>query len=240
MQLLELTLPAAAENIALDEALLEEADAAGQPRELLRLWETSEPVVVVGSSSRIDDEVHVDACRADAVPILRRTSGGAAIVTGKGCLMYSLVLSYALRHELRGLDVAHTVVLDKIGATLRDLLPSVERCGTSDLAVDNYKFSGNSMRCKRTHLLYHGTLLYDFDVSLIGSCLRMPPRVPDYREGRIHADFIMNLPISRDAIRDALDRAWPPESNVTNWPAERVAELVDSRFARDDWNFEFA
>ena len=47
-------------------------------------------MVVVGRSSRLDEEVHLDACRAAGVPVLRRPSGGAAIVSGPGCLMYAL------------------------------------------------------------------------------------------------------------------------------------------------------
>ncbi len=34
------------------------------------------------------------------IPVLRRASGGAAIVIGPGCLMYALVLSYELRPSL--------------------------------------------------------------------------------------------------------------------------------------------
>ena len=83
MRYLDLTLPTAAENLALDEALLEEAEAAGGPTEMLRLWESPQPLVVVGRSSRIDAEVRVDACRASGIPILRRASGGAAIVAGQ-------------------------------------------------------------------------------------------------------------------------------------------------------------
>ena len=47
------------------------------------------------------------------------------------------------------------------------------RCqGTSDLAIGDLKFSGNSARCRRRWLLYHGTLLYDFPLSLVAQCLQ--------------------------------------------------------------------
>ena len=50
MKLLELTLPTPAENLALDEALLDAAEAGELPDEVLRLWEPSQPLVVVGRS----------------------------------------------------------------------------------------------------------------------------------------------------------------------------------------------
>ena len=45
------------------------------------------------------------------IPVLRRASGGAAIVAGPGCLMYSVVLRYAGREHLRLLDEVHRHVL---------------------------------------------------------------------------------------------------------------------------------
>ena len=111
MTLLDLTLPTAAENLALDEALLDEAEASSAGCETLRLWEPKEPAVVVGRSSQAAIEVRLDACRELAVPVLRRASGGAAVVTGPGCLMYSLVLSYEMRPALRVLSNAHRWVL---------------------------------------------------------------------------------------------------------------------------------
>src|ERR1700749_4064597 len=124
MQFLDLTLPTAVENVALDEALLDAAEASaaeaesGARGEVLRLWEPQETMVVVGNSSRLTEEVRFDACAARGVPVLRRASGGAAIVSGPGCLMYAVVLSYELRPELRLIDHAHHFVLDTIAEAL--------------------------------------------------------------------------------------------------------------------------
>ena len=74
-------------NLAFDEALLEAMDnleshksesasETGDTAELLRFWQMSEPCVVVGRSSKIAEEVHLDRCERDAVPVLRRMSGG--------------------------------------------------------------------------------------------------------------------------------------------------------------------
>ena len=114
----DLTLATPEENLALDEALLDQAEA-GTGSEVLRLWESRQPMVVVGRGSHVAQEVDLAACRRDGVPVLRRTSGGGAIVNGPGCLMYALVLSYALRPRLRAIDVAHRHVLET----------SVGRCG---------------------------------------------------------------------------------------------------------------
>jgi lipoate-protein ligase A len=236
MRYLDLTLPSPAENIALDEALLDEAERSGRPAEVLRLWEPPEPMVVLGRSSRIKREADLDLCRELGIPVLRRPSGGAAIVTGPGCLMYALVLSHQLRPGLRMIGHAHHYVLHKIARALAEEVPGVHCEGTSDLALHDRKFSGNSIRSKRHHMLYHGTLLYHFSLGLIDRCLAMPPRQPEYRQSREHDAFLANLPLSATAIREILITAWNAEEARSGWPRALTARLVAERYGRIEWN----
>lgn len=236
MRYLDLTLPTAAENLALDEALLEEAEQAGTPLETLRLWESPKPMVVVGRSSKIAAEVRLGDCRKLGIPVLRRSSGGAAVVAGPGCLMYALVLSYDLRPTLRAVDCAHRFVMSTLASALAPLVAGVCHRGISDLAIGRLKFSGNSLRCKRDHLLYHGTLLYNFPLELIEQCLAMPPRQPDYRQGRAHGSFITNLPLEPEVIRKVLVTAWDATEPLKNWPRQRTARLVAEKYSRPQWN----
>jgi lipoate-protein ligase A len=239
MQFFDLTLQTPEENLAFDEALLEEAEAADETRETLRLWESDQTAVVVGRSSQAALEVNLTACRQRAIPVLRRTSGGGAIVAGRGCLMYAVVLSYRLRPQLQSLDWAHRFVLETTLDALRPLVDGVTRRGTSDLALGNFKFSGNSLRCKRRSLLYHGTLLYDFDLSLVDELLAMPPRQPDYRNNRPHGAFLANLPASRAALADSLVAAWNARAaGQHDWPQAKVRDLVASRYTKREWNFQ--
>ncbi len=241
MRLLELTLPTPEENLALDEALLDEAEeiaerGGGQPCEWLRLWEPARPLVVIGRSSSVAAEVNAEFCRREGVPILRRSSGGAAIVSGPGCLMYAVVLNLELRPALRAIDSAHAFVLGTLAAALRRHGLAAEQCGISDLAIGGLKFSGNSMRVRRSHLLYHGTLLYDFPLPLIASCLTFPPRQPDYRAGRPHEAFVTNLPVPADQLRSIVKSAWPLSGAAAEPPVWRMAALVDTKYSRSQWN----
>lgn len=236
MLLLELTLPTCQENLALDEALLDWAEEQEQPAEILRLWEPQSAVVVLGRSSKAAAEARLDACAAARVPVLRRCSGGAAIVAGPGCLMYAVVLSYELRPELRHLDLAHRFVLTHLREALLPLAGGVQLRGTSDLSLGEKKVSGNSLRCKRRHLLYHGTLLYDFDLSLVDDLLALPPRQPAYRQGRSHAEFVTNLAVGPEALKTALRNVFGASQKFAPWPREAVQRLVSQRYSREDWN----
>ncbi len=213
MQLLNWSLGDAAAELALDEALLESAEAgervapadiATGDGEILRLWQFDHPVVVIGRGSRIDGEANRVACQADGVPVLRRCSGGAAIVGGPGCLMYSLILSCQRRPQLRRIDEVHRWVMTRLVDAIHRQCPQVQWQGTCDLTLDGRKFSGNSLKVARNHVLYHGTILHAFDLPQIARWLNTPPRQPDYRAGRSHGDFVTNLSVDAAQLADDL------------------------------------
>lgn len=236
VRLLELTLSTVPENLALDEALLEAAELDASAVEVLRLWESPETAVILGRASRWDDEAKAEICAADGVPVYRRASGGAAVAIGPGCLMYSLIISLARRPELALIDAAHQWVMQSLLTALRPLVPDVQFQGTCDLTWRGKKFSGNSLRCKRTHLLYHGTLLYDFNLPLIARYLGTPPRQPAYREGRDHDSFVTNLPVDGRQLSANLVHTFEAHERLLDWPRERTCDLAINRYQTTDWN----
>jgi lipoate---protein ligase len=230
MRLLELTLPLPEENVALDEALLDACEAHQIIGGVLRLWEPDNYFVVLGRSSDPRLEVNLDACRAQRVPVLRRASGGGTVLAGPGCLMYAVVLSYADHADARDISAAHRLVLTRMADALLPLAPGINLAGTSDLAFHRgdllQKFSGNSLRCKRKHFLYHGTLLYDFDLDRVTQLLAQQTREPVYRAGRTHRAFLANLPASRDQLTAALAQGWQATEPLNTWPEERMRGIA--------------
>ena len=85
-------------------------------------------------------------------------------------------------------------------------------------------------------MLYHGTLLYDFPLEWVARLLMMPPRQPDYREGRGHESFVTNLPLTSSAIRQALITAWQATEPCSEWPQSDTARLVVERYGKREWN----
>jgi lipoate-protein ligase A len=239
MLLLDLTLDSAAANVALDEALLSwaESRADGEDNEVLRFWESPTPAVVIGRSSRVDDEVFVERCRGAEVPIIRRCSGGAAIVAGPGCLMYAVVLDIVKSPQLAMIDSAHRFVLGRLADAIRGTDVPVEVQGHSDLTTLGRKFSGNSLRVTRSQVLYHGTVLYDFDLGLIARYLYEPPRQPDYRDRRHHREFICNVSASSAALRGALVHQWKANIDLEKWPQFQTGQLLEQKYGADSWNF---
>ena len=235
MKLIEKTFHSAEENIAFDEAMLLAAERDGEKDGFLRIWEPTQWFVVIGRGSSLEKEVDRRRCSEDAVPVLRRSSGGAAIVAGPGCLFYAVILSLKQYPDLRSIDRAHAYVLSTLIDGLRDMVPEIARKGTSDLAVKGKKVSGNSLRCRKDYLLYHGTLLYDMPLAPITEYLRFPPRQPEYRENRSHADFVANLNLPREKLVEGLLSAWGYPKRLTEWSHADLDHLVRVKYATDNW-----
>jgi lipoate---protein ligase len=216
-----------AENLAADEALLELAEERGV--ETLRIWESPVPFVVLGLSNHVSVEVATAACARRSIPILRRVSGGGTVVQGPGCLSYALTLLIPEAGPLATITGTNRQVMEIHRAALENLLGEpVAVQGHTDLETGGRKFSGNAQKRGRRALLFHGTILHAADLELINQLLRHPSREPDWRGRRAHAEFIGNLPATREQIMAALRVAWnarepldPPSPGDT---VERLAE----------------
>jgi lipoate-protein ligase A len=234
MHFLEVTLPSLAENLALDEALLLAAES-GDGGEILRVWNWPTPAVVLGSGGRLSEDVNEAACTADAVPILRRSSGGGTVLLGHGCLLYSLILSHERDPALLDIRSSYRFILDRIRQALTEDVGLIEQAGISDLTLAGRKFSGTAQQRKRAFLLHHGTLLHDFDLSSMPRYLREPPRQPDYRAGRAHLAFVCNVPLNDDEIKRRLRRVWGADARRDEWPTEEVRRLVEEKYTNRQW-----
>jgi lipoate-protein ligase A len=233
LDFLPLTLPTLAENLALDESLLLDAEG-GERGEALRVWSWDTPAVVLGAGGVVDDDVDLAARQTDNLPLARRASGGGTVLLGPGCLMFSLVLRMDRAPELSHIGASYRYILGRVAEALADHQPGIELSGTSDLAVAGRKFSGNAQQRKRHFLLHHGTLLHGFDLDAVGRYLKLPPRRPEYRGDRPHRDFLMNLPAESDQLISALRRAWDADA-PGGYSPELVQKLVAEKYSQSEW-----
>ena len=152
--------------------------------------------------------------------------------------MYSVVVSLEKTLGARKIDEAHQFVMSRVLAAVQNQVDVATWQGTCDLTYEDRKFSGNSLRIARTHLLYHGTILYDSDLSLLASCLCHAPRQPDYRRSRDHHDFVTNVPIDPNGLaNDLLHQFGASEETVSRLPVTTIRSLRQQRYDNPDWHF---
>jgi len=255
MKLLKLQLPSPAEQLAADEALLDAAEN-GREGEMLLFWEPNETFVVVGYANKVATEVNLAACEKTGVPVFRRSSGGGTIVQMPGGLNYSLILRIQENSPTRNISAANTYIMERNRAAIESILPNLQLPSTiSKIAVRGHtdltlithhsslvtekKFAGNSQRRRKNFLLFHGTLLLNCDLNLIGDLLLMPSLSPDYRSGRSHKDFVTNLDLPAEKIKAALAQTWGANDEFKNPPLVEIKKLAQEKYSTREWNFKF-
>ncbi|WP_337177270.1 lipoate--protein ligase family protein [Paludisphaera sp.] len=232
-----LTLQSVHDNLALDEAILVEADEESLGP-ILRFWEQPDYAVVLGSSRRLNDEVHVDRCREDGATIARRASGGGTVVIGPGALNVTVVLPTEHAPPLATVEGAQGYVLGVVAEALRAREPGVEVRGSGDLVVGDRKFSGSAQRRLRRRVMVHATIMYDFTIARIARYLQTPSRQPAYRGGRTHEEFLRNIPLRRRILIESIRSAWSHSTVLTATsilPQDRLETLRAERFGNRSW-----
>lgn len=193
-----------------DDDLIEGTRRDRRPR--VRVYPFDRIAVVIGRGSRPGLELYLDRCVADGVPVLRRHGGGCAVLLDPGNVIVSVVIPaggiLGSRRWFRQLSEWLIEGLKRVG------IEGVLRAGVSDLVVGGRKVSGACIHRSKDLLFYSATLLVKPDLAKVDRYLRHPPREPDYRQGRPHAQFMGSLDPSLPsggiaAFADRLHRSLP-------------------------------
>ena len=99
------------------------------------------------------------------------------------------------------------------------------------------RVGGTAQRRCRNSLLYHMSLLCHFSIPEIERYLKEPVDQPDYRQGRSHTDFLINLEIDLETCKSALCRTWKTVTDRFQLPLDRVKQLSQDQFNNDQWTY---
>ncbi|MDA8095526.1 MAG: lipoate--protein ligase family protein [Betaproteobacteria bacterium] len=161
----------AAENIALNRALLD-ALASGEAPPTLRFLRFR-PCALLGFHQSVDQELDLDYCRAQGIAVSRRITGGGAIYCDEAQLGWEL---YAHKRDFghASLAVISERICQAAVAGIRTLGVDAAFRPRNDIEVDGRKISGTGGIFEGDALLYQGTLLIEFDIERMLRVLKIP------------------------------------------------------------------
>jgi lipoate---protein ligase len=235
-----------AENLAFEEVLLRPFSKTEGLNPMLRIWENKQTCVVIGRAEEINKQVHLEKAKLKNIPVIRRVSGGGTVIHGPGNLNCSFFLPYELHENLNNIKDSYCLILNWV-------IKAIESCadvkvkikGTSDLVIADKKISGTAQSRKRFGLLHHLTLLWDIDFNLCEEILKEPEKRPDYRDKRIHSDFITTfsnegIQFSKETFVNQLCEQFggKNELSLLNPDRNAVNDLVKSKYGLESWNEE--
>ena len=150
----------AAWNLALEETLWRRG------RDVFMLWQNA-PSVIVGRHQNVLQEVDMAFAGAHGIRIVRRMTGGGAVYHDLGNINFTLALPARPWSAALG-----EACLAPVRNALRRLgVPDCRISGRNDLLCGDVKVSGCARCVQKNRMLFHGTLLYDTDLSRLGAVL---------------------------------------------------------------------
>ena len=182
----------AAFNMAVDEALLLSHEAGHSPP-TLRVYTWSAPTLSLGYAQSVEKEVDTAACRQHGVTLVRRPTGGRAVLHDQEAT-YSVVMPLRLAdreasitEHYHRIGLALAAALQHAGLTVRLERPSVltaapraasPACFAAmsryELSATGRKLVGSAQKRGRRSLLQHGSIPLSMDRQRLFACLRVP------------------------------------------------------------------
>ena len=178
-------------NMALDEAML--LTAADTGLTLVRLYEWSSPSVSLGRNQRTVDVYSPERCEARGVPVVRRLTGGRALLHARE-VTYAVAAPTSAAPTLRGgYEAINDILLnalrslgveaDRAAPLERTASPGLAPCfetpSAGELVVHGAKIVGSAQHRESRAFLQHGSILLDNDQGLLNELALVPlPSVP--------------------------------------------------------------
>ena len=191
MRLLLTTALPGADNMALDEALLERARDTGET--CWRVYTWSSPTLSLGRNQTAAGHYDLDRAAALGIDVVRRPTGGRAVLhhreityavaapaPAEGSLRESYAAANAVLHlALARLGAPVTAALPTRRTGAPGLAPCFELPTRDELVLDGRKLVGSAQWRDDGAFLQHGSILVDDDQGMIATLCRQPlPAVP--------------------------------------------------------------
>jgi lipoate-protein ligase A len=246
-------------NMALDEILFD-AVAGGRSRPVLRLYRWSPPTLSLSYAQSLA-EVNLDACRRFGLDVVRRATGGRAVLHDQECTYAIIARSGALipatitaSCRMFGGVLQKTMVRLGLAADLAGRRRSGSQpgiCftapGQDELVYLGRKLTGSSQKRRGGSVLQHGSIPVELDLEKLWQILDPSGSAPAAGAAQLAErvgwlNRFLVAPVTIDAVEEALVGVFTQELAVHFLPEKLTGEeweaatrLADKKYANKEW-----
>ena len=240
----------ASAGLAADEVLANRV-GAGISQPILRLY-TYQPCALVGRFQTIENELNLEYCAQNKIPVNRRPTGGGAIIMGENQLGVALAIPGKTDESYASVRERMAQFSQGIISGLSTLGIEVEFRRKNDLEVNGKKIAGLGLHKTATGgLLFHASLLVDLDVSYMLNVLRTPfEKISDKeiatvaeRTTTVQREYKKPLTLNnvRVIILNGYKNAFDANielSDLSNEEMDEIRQLEKDKYMDSDWIFQ--
>ncbi|MEJ2586319.1 MAG: lipoate protein ligase C-terminal domain-containing protein [Deltaproteobacteria bacterium] len=237
------------EGLAIDDTLPQSVARRHSPP-ILHLY-TFVPSVIVGKYQDIEAALRLDRCRARGIEVNRRSTGGGTVIMGPRVISLGLGINVDYPGLKKGVGGVFESLSRILIRALRILGIEAYFQPKNDLEVAGQKIAGLSAASDADNsLLFHTSLLVDFDVSLMLDIMNTPLiKIHDkgyncfsQRMTTIREQLGEDLPVgtAMDAIQEAFEQEFGiffEEAAPDTWEQETIRNFIETRYTQKEWIF---
>jgi len=201
---------------AMDEAILT-FRSSGKVGNTISFYSRDRPTVSLGYFEKASECIDVELCRKLGIEVVRRLSGGSAIFTDPGQIIYTVTVSSDLVPESP--KESYPLICGGVVNALRGLGIAAEHRPLNDVVVNGRKISGSAQTRKAGVVLQHGTVIVDSDLDLMMRVIRQRPGKPRSRDDMTSISLELGRKVGMEEVRDALVSGFERAFDIT---AERM------------------
>ncbi|NOX32720.1 MAG: lipoate--protein ligase family protein [Deltaproteobacteria bacterium] len=163
----------AAENMTMDETLLE-LKGKGKSPNTVRFLQFSPRAVLVGFHQAIAEEIRTGYCRTNKIDVNRRITGGGAVFFDENQLGWEVFCDKSFFNTTIPNAYLFKTLCDPVVMALALLNINAGFRPRNDIEVNGRKISGTGGTEAGDAFMFQGTMLVDFDVDTMLKALRIP------------------------------------------------------------------
>jgi len=155
------------------------------------VWQPDRIYLVLGRSNEAVKSLIADTVDTDKVQVLKRPSGGEAVLLSPKMLVIALKVPLSMVQKAHDVFVIANDIIKE--ALSKEGIQNITSRGISDICIGEQKILGSAIFKKPDSVFYHAVLNVSEDINLIERYLQHPKREPDYRKGRNHLAFVSSI-----------------------------------------------
>lgn len=192
--------------------------------EALCLVSPATPYVCIGFHQDAMQEVDVDYCRTNGIPLFRREVGGGAVYLDGDQLFFQLVLHQENPAVPKAKEAFYEKFLQPVVNVYRQVGIRAEYKPVNDVIVGGRKISGTGVGEIGDCIVFVGNLIVDFNYEAMSRILKVPDE--KFRD-KVHKTLRENLSTIRRELGEEAARKWD-EKTLNEMMARAFQSLVGS------------
>ncbi|RLI04471.1 hypothetical protein DRO26_04515 [Candidatus Bathyarchaeota archaeon] len=216
-------------------------------------WRADRPVITLGYFQKVEEEINLAKCKELGIGVVRRITGGGAILIGPETPAYSVIVKEDNPVVPKEIEKSYEVICEGLVRGIKKFGLPVYFAPINDVQIENRKLSGSAQTRIWGKIVQHGFLNLNLDIQTLLEVLNVPKEklqdkgVSSLEERVTWVNKELNRfekpPTTVENLKSCLKEGFKEALNVNlvdgklTKTEKKNAEVYAKKFFMDDWNY---